>query len=43
MGRADWTVYEGEYKDNKKHGKGKKTYKDEKIEEGEWKEDYFLS
>ena len=31
-------VYEGEYKNNRRNGKGKRTYRDGSILEGDWKD-----
>ena len=35
---ANGEVYEGEYKDDKKHGQGKRTWADGNVYEGEWKD-----
>jgi hypothetical protein len=32
-------MYQGEWKDDKKHGKGKYTYASGNVYEGEWKDD----
>lgn len=37
--KEDKPIYEGEYKDGLKHGKGKMTYKNGSYFEGEWKND----
>ena len=34
--------YEGEWKNNKKEGKGIKYYKNGKLEDGIWKNDNFI-
>ena len=40
QGKYTWKngdMYEGEYKDDKKHGQGKRTWNDGDVYEGEWK------
>ena len=34
-------VYQGEYKNNRRNGKGKRTYRDGSILEGYWKDNKF--
>jgi hypothetical protein len=34
-------IYEGDFVDNKRHGNGKMTYPDGKVEEGRWEDGEF--
>jgi hypothetical protein len=36
---SDGSLYEGEYKDDKRNGRGKYTWPDGQVYEGEWKDD----
>ena len=38
QGPESGSVYEGEYKNNRRNGKGKRTYRDGSILEGDWKD-----
>ena len=38
----DGMYYQGQYKDQKKHGRGKYVYNDGRVEDGNWKNGQFL-